>query len=65
MQGGNRMTPTESIPGTEAPAEFTMRTASGDELTVEIRRQGDPVPHDPCTDFPNADLPQFTRPEWN
>ena len=50
MQGGNRMTPTESIPGTEAPAEFTMRTASGDELTVEIRRQGDPAPVDICTE---------------
>ncbi len=58
------MTPTESMPGTETPVEFTMDTPAG-ELTVEIRRQGDPAADDACTDFPNADLPQFTRPEWN
>lgn len=59
------MTPTKPAPGTEAPVEFTMRTTSGDELTVEIHRQGDPAPDDTCTDFPNADLPHVTRPKWN
>ena len=39
------MTPTNPAPGTEAPAEFTMDTPAG-ELTVEIRRQGDPAADD-------------------